>query len=195
MDELSLYYGAHTGGEIDSAVSTVLDWDSGGIPDIANISIVGDTNDTGSTISTGTYFYLSGALVVAKTDIANGATLTSGTNYDAVTGGGMNALLERIRPFVLIGKWASGTATISLPKGFGARVMIFSSAISAYNSLLIVQSTSGGQVATSVIFNGSGINFSTGNGTLIATLSSSGSDCNVSEMPLTSYRYSTFSTS
>ena len=58
--------------------------------DLANISITGSTNTTGSTIKSGTYFYKDGLLVRAKTDIANGATLTSGTNYTVVTVGALN---------------------------------------------------------------------------------------------------------
>lgn len=60
--------------------------------DLASISITGTTNSTGSTISAGTYFYLNGALVKAKTSIANGATLTANTNYVEVTAGGLNEL-------------------------------------------------------------------------------------------------------
>lgn len=58
--------------------------------DIASISITGSTNNTGLTIKQGTYFYLNGNIVRAKTDIANGATLTSGTNYETITAGSMN---------------------------------------------------------------------------------------------------------
>lgn len=58
--------------------------------DLASISITGATNNTGSTIKQGTFFYLNGNLVRAKTDIATGATLTSGTNYTSVTTGGLN---------------------------------------------------------------------------------------------------------
>ena len=58
--------------------------------DLASISITGTTNNTGSTIKAGTFFYLNGTLVRAKTDISNGATLTSGTNYEVVTAGGLN---------------------------------------------------------------------------------------------------------
>ena len=58
--------------------------------DLASIHITGSTNNTGSTINSGTYFYLYTYLVRAKTDIANGATLTSGTNYETVTAGSLN---------------------------------------------------------------------------------------------------------
>ena len=58
--------------------------------DVAPISITGATNNTGAAITIGTYFYLNGELVFAKKNIANGATLTSGTNYDVVSTGGLN---------------------------------------------------------------------------------------------------------
>ena len=58
--------------------------------DLADISITGTTNNTGSTISAGTFFYLNGELVRALTNIANGATLTVNTNYEVITAGGLN---------------------------------------------------------------------------------------------------------
>ena len=161
---------------------------------IASINLTGTTNDTGATISQGTFFYISGTLVTAKTDIANGATLTEGTNYEAVTAGGLNALIAQIMPFKRIGLWSSGTATIALPRGYGARLIVFSSANAANNAFLIAQSNGEGQVDISQIFKGNGITFTTGTGgTLIATLSGTGNGVNVNEMPLTSYKYSTFS--
>lgn len=54
--------------------------------DLTDISIIGTTNNTGSTITKGTYFYLNSSLVKAKTDIANGATLTANTNYESESG-------------------------------------------------------------------------------------------------------------
>lgn len=59
---------------------------------LANISITGTTNTTGATITVGTFFYLNGTLVKAKTDIAANATLTLNTNYEAVTEGGLNSV-------------------------------------------------------------------------------------------------------
>lgn len=59
---------------------------------LASPSITGSTNNTGSTIKACTFFYLNGSLVMSKTDISNGATLTSGTNYETVTAGGLNEL-------------------------------------------------------------------------------------------------------
>ena len=60
--------------------------------DLTSINAAGTTNATGSTISSGMYFYLDGVLVKAKTDIASGATFTENTNYEAVTAGGLNDL-------------------------------------------------------------------------------------------------------
>lgn len=60
--------------------------------DLAGPSITGSTNNTGSTISAGTFFYLNGSLVRAKSNIANGATLTANTNYETITAGGLNKL-------------------------------------------------------------------------------------------------------
>jgi hypothetical protein len=66
--------------------------DSANKTDLTNIEISGTTNNTGATISSGTFFYKDGNLVKAKSDIASGATLTLNTNYEAVTAGGLNAL-------------------------------------------------------------------------------------------------------
>ena len=60
--------------------------------DLTSIIATGTTNATGATIAKGTFFYLNGALVQAKADIASAATFTSGTNYEAVTAGGLNSL-------------------------------------------------------------------------------------------------------
>lgn len=59
---------------------------------LTNVDITGTTNNIGSTIPLGKYFYLNGTLVKAKTDIANGATFTLNTNYEVVTAGGLNDL-------------------------------------------------------------------------------------------------------
>lgn len=44
---------------------------------LSTISATGSTNNTGSTIKAGTYFYLDGVLKRAKTDISNGASFTA----------------------------------------------------------------------------------------------------------------------
>lgn len=64
--------------------------------DLTNISITGSTNNTGSTIASGTYFYKDGTLVKAIAAIANGATLTLNTNYEIVTAGGLNDLNDAL---------------------------------------------------------------------------------------------------
>jgi hypothetical protein len=68
---------------INSAVGDKADMD-----DLASITESGATAD--QAISAGTFFYLNGALVRAKTDIANGATFTLNTNYETVTAGALN---------------------------------------------------------------------------------------------------------
>ena len=109
---MAKYKSIHTGPQIDSGVSRALNPDtvptagssnlitSGGTKsaltkvetDLASIHATGSTNTTGATIASGTYFYLNGALVRAKSNIAVNATFTSGTNYEAVTAGGLNAV-------------------------------------------------------------------------------------------------------
>lgn len=63
--------------------------------DLSSISITGSTNNTGSTISKGTFFYLNGILVKSKVDIANGATLTEDTNYETLSKGVLNDLTNK----------------------------------------------------------------------------------------------------
>lgn len=55
--------------------------------DISSISCTGSTNDTGSTITAGTYFYLNNVLCKALADIADDAAFTLNTNYKVVTTG------------------------------------------------------------------------------------------------------------
>ena len=54
--------------------------------DLASIHITGSTNNTGSTIEAGKFFYLNGVVCRAKEDIGNGATFTS-TNYESISSG------------------------------------------------------------------------------------------------------------
>ena len=106
---VSFWNSSYTGTQIDNAVGKVLSPDStptenstnlvtsGGVKsaithDLANIVATGTTNTTGAVIASGTYFYLNGTLARAKADIAVNATFTSGTNYEAVTAGGLNSL-------------------------------------------------------------------------------------------------------
>lgn len=66
--------------------------------DLASINITGTTNSTGSTIAIGTYFYLNGQLVKAKTDIAANAAFTLNTNYEVVTAGALNTKIGTFTP-------------------------------------------------------------------------------------------------
>lgn len=82
--------------------------------DLASIRITGSTNNTGSTITRGTYFYKSGTLVRAKVDIANGATLTQNTNYEVITAGALNVLNTAGEVVGLGNASGIGTKTVSL---------------------------------------------------------------------------------
>ena len=74
--------------------------------DLTSIVATGSTNATGSTISSGKYFYLNGTLVKAKADIANGSSFTLNTNYEVVTAGGLNDLEGDVL-------WENGDSTFS----------------------------------------------------------------------------------
>lgn len=87
------YNSSWTGPQIDDAVGKALA--SAKQTDLTSIIATGSTNATGSTIASGTYFYLNGTLVRAKANIASGATFTS-SNYEAVTAGGLNELKAAI---------------------------------------------------------------------------------------------------
>ncbi len=59
----------------------------------ADLTPISETGSTASqAISAGTYFYLDGTLVKAKTAIASGATFTLNTNYEVVTAGALNKI-------------------------------------------------------------------------------------------------------
>jgi hypothetical protein len=100
-DQLSTDAAGHLQLEIDGHTSQIqtleneidsLDSSKADKSNLASISITGTTNNTGSMITQGTFFYKSGTLVRAKADIANGATLTANTNYEVITAGALNAL-------------------------------------------------------------------------------------------------------
>lgn len=60
----------------------------------ADLTSISESGTTASqAISAGTYFYLDGTLVRAKTAIANGAAFTLNTNYEVISGG-----LNSVRP-------------------------------------------------------------------------------------------------
>lgn len=101
-------------------------------------------NQTGTTasqaISKKTYFYLNGALVKAKVDIANGATFTLNTNYEVVTNGGFNDLLNNIYTVIDTMPTTENTdkAVSGCPLGYiliGADV--YNSSLSRWDSLPI----------------------------------------------------------
>ena len=61
--------------------------------DIATLQLIGTINSTGSTITAGTYFYLNGMFVKAKTDIVDGDIFIINTNYEnAVVGNVLSQL-------------------------------------------------------------------------------------------------------
>jgi hypothetical protein len=77
--------------------------------DLTNLDLTGTTNTTGSTISSGTYFYLNGVLVRAKKAIASGATFTLNTNYEVVTDGALNKSVIYATDEHVVGKWIDGS--------------------------------------------------------------------------------------
>lgn len=79
--------------------------------DLTNLDLTGTTNTTGSTIASGTYFYLNGTLVRAKTAIASGATFTLDTNYETVPKGALNN--KRVGAVTLTGL-ANGTNNVNI---------------------------------------------------------------------------------
>lgn len=77
-------------GNANTAIGT-LNTTVAGKADKADLTSISETGSTASrAISAGTYFYLNGTLVRAKTDIASGATFTLNTNYEVVSDGALN---------------------------------------------------------------------------------------------------------
>lgn len=73
--------------EVESAIKEV----NGKSAKSADLTSISESGTTASqAISAGTYFYLDGTLVRAKTAIASGATFTLNTNYEVVTAGALN---------------------------------------------------------------------------------------------------------
>ena len=102
MPEMDFYNGQNTGEQIDQAVGIVLNRNPPRETDLASIHATGTNNTTGAIILAGTYFYLNGALVRAKEDIGIERPFTSGTNYAAVTDGGLNdlkAAMDVVSPY------------------------------------------------------------------------------------------------
>ena len=67
----------------------VLDINKAERTDISNIITTGTKNTTGAQIASGTYFYLNGQLVKAKSNIAVNDDYTLNTNYELATVGGV----------------------------------------------------------------------------------------------------------
>ena len=95
--------------------------------DLTSIIATGATNATGATITSGTYFYLNGTLVIAKADIASGATFTENTNYEAVTAGGLNSLKSAIiiDDNVSVTFDSTGRGTFTTPTGYIPVMAVF----------------------------------------------------------------------
>lgn len=74
------------------------------IDNIANsVTPISQTGTTSTAaITSGSYFYLDGALVKAITNIAIDDTFTANTNYEVVTAGGLNTLASQISNLVSI---------------------------------------------------------------------------------------------
>ena len=58
--------------------------------DLTDVFVTGTKNNTGSTISKGTYFYVNNQLALCKLAISANADLTLNTNYELVTAGALN---------------------------------------------------------------------------------------------------------
>lgn len=109
--------------EID-ALDARLDIDESLIDDIADsVTPISQTGTEATVeIASGKYFYLDGALVKAKTAIAIGDTFTEGTNYEAVTAGGLNDLASQINDLASVkNSWvidsSGNTYTLSTADG------------------------------------------------------------------------------
>lgn len=90
--------------------------------DLTNLDLTGTTNSTGSTIAAGTYFYLNGTLVRAKTAIASGATFTLNTNYEIISNGALNPIEVNVSS--LVSKAVANTGTIDRAVRIGNRIEI-----------------------------------------------------------------------
>ena len=145
--------------EID-ALDARLDIDESVIDDIANsVTPISQTGTEATVvIASGKYFYLDGALVKAKTAIAIGDTFTEGTNYEAVTAGGLNDLFDGIDDLdgrlddaeTAISKVSNkyllcGSSTVTLATADGVKSVgdLFNDAIIALQSLVASSVISG----------------------------------------------------
>ena len=105
--------------------------------DLTNLDLTGTTNTTGSAITGGTFFYLNGTLVRAKTAIASGATFTLNTNYEVVPNGALNYPLIK-------SKTVSGTTTANGNIALG---------LTSDNVVLAVTRPSSGNSAVAYLYN------------------------------------------
>lgn len=82
--------------------------------DLASIHATGNTNTTGATITSGTYFYLNDVPVRAKADIAVNAAYTSSTNYETVPDGMLNDLRSKVPEamFIRFGDWNASLSSV-----------------------------------------------------------------------------------
>lgn len=83
--------------------------------DISSLILTGSTNTTGGTIEAGRYFYLDGDLVIAKTNIAAGATFTPGTNYVLATVGGELTDVKQTLSQIFDGKKLDAVSDLNTP--------------------------------------------------------------------------------
>ena len=100
--------------------------------DLTDIFVTGTKNNTGSTITAGTYFYVNGQLALCKQAISANADLTLNTNYELVTAGALNKLMSNVNTS-LASKMNSanptGTGTFSLNRKSGTTTGSYSVAI------------------------------------------------------------------
>ena len=137
--------------------------------DLTSIKATGTTNATGSTITSGTFFYLNGTLCKAKSDIASGATFTANTNYEVVTAGGLNSLNSAIATKVSKTKSSAGwvgSFSVTLEE---SHLYLFIS--QRYGDVVILTVFSGGTVGAKVVA-GNNWSFTSANFVLTGTASS-----------------------
>lgn len=90
--------------------------------DKVDLTSIIETGTTSSqAISAGTYFYLNDVLVRAKVDIANGATFTLNTNYEVVTAGALNDIINNLIKVVRYTKTSDAMGAIACPALSGYR--------------------------------------------------------------------------
>lgn len=119
--------------------------------DLTNLDLTGTTNTTGSTITGGTYFYLNGTLVRAKTAIASGATFTLNTNYEEVTAGGLNEVVNKSGGTMTGDLTLGKQGTILKIRAGGSRYTNITSSASGADSSIVLPNASGTVALTSEV--------------------------------------------